>query len=243
MDRLKLLIADAGEEFRLALAENARGFYRVRTAQEGKETLQLLLEFKPDILVLDMMLPGLDGVSILQSAADRGICPVVLAVTKFASDYLVEAAYRLGVAYMMVKPCDVKAVAARITELTQLRAPVERSVQDPRVAASNMLLALGVSTKLRGYGYLREAVAEAVYHPGQMITKELYPKVGKLCDASPVQVERSIRSAIAKAWQQRDEGVWRQIFQVSPGSALERPTNAVFISGIAERIILEDEVG
>ena len=90
MDRLKLLIADAGEEFRLALAENARGFYRVRTAQEGKETLQLLLEFKPDILVLDMMLPGLDGVSILQSAADRGICPVVLAVTKFASDYLVD---------------------------------------------------------------------------------------------------------------------------------------------------------
>lgn len=243
MDRLKLLIADAGEEFRLTLAENSRGLYRVRTAQEGKETLQLLLEFKPDILVLDMMLPGLDGVSILQSAADRGICPAVLAVTKFASDYLVEAAYRLGVAYMMVKPCDVKAVAARITELTQLRSPAERSVQDPRVAASNMLLALGVSTKLRGYGYLREAIAEAVHHPGQMITKELYPKVGKLCDASSVQVERSIRSAISKAWQQRDEAVWRQIFQVSQGSALERPTNAVFISGIAERIILEDEVG
>ena len=243
MDRLKLLIADAGEEFRLALAEFSRGFYRVRMAQEGKEALQLLLEFKPDIVVLDMMLPGLDGVSILKAAADQGICPVVLAVTKFASDYLVEAAYRLGVAYMMVKPCDVKAVAARITELTQLHSPVERFVQDPRVAASNMLLALGVSTKLRGYGYLREAIAETVHNPGQMVTKELYPKVGKLCDATPTQVERSIRSAIAKAWQQRDEAIWRQIFRTSPGNVLERPTNAVFISGIAERIILEEEIG
>ena len=217
--------------------------YQTDAAVDGEEALAKFFEDHYDLILLDVMLPGLDGVSILQTAADRGICPVVLAVTKYASDYLVEAAYRLGVAYMMVKPCDVKAVASRIAELTQLHSPVERSVQDPRVTASNMLLALGVSTKLRGYGYLREAVAETVRNPGQMVTKELYPKVGKLCDATPVQVERSIRSAIAKAWQQRDDAVWRQIFRISPGSTLERPTNAVFISGIAQRIILEEEIG
>ena len=243
MDRLKLLIADILPEFRTALAEQTGGLYRVRTAQEGREALQLMLDFKPDIVVLDMMLPGLDGISILQEAADRGIRPVVLAVTKYASDYLVNAAGRLDVAYMMVKPCDVEAVAARIAELMQLRSPAERSVQDPRVAASNMLLAMGISTKLRGYGYLREAIAETVHNPGQMVTKELYPKVGKRCDANAVQVERSIRSAIAKAWQQRDEAVWRQVFQVSPGSVPARPTNAVFISGVAERIVLEEEFG
>lgn len=243
LDRLKLLIADAGEEFRLALAEQTRGIYRIRITQEGKETLQTMLDFKPDIAVLDMMLPGLDGVSILQAASDAGIRPVVLAVTKYASDYLVEAATRLNVAYLMVKPCDVKATVSRLKELTELRTPSEKTGRDPRVAASNMLLKLSVSTKLRGYAYLREAVAETVRCPGQMVTKELYPKVGKLCDATSVQVERSIRSAIAKAWEQRDEVIWRHVFRTQPGSQPERPTNAVFISQLAEWIILEDEIG
>lgn len=243
LDRLKLLIADAGEEFRLALTEHSRGLYRIRVTQEGKETLQMMLEFKPDVVVLDMMLPGLDGVSILESAAEAGIRPVVLAVTKYASDYLVDAAARLDVAYMMVKPCDVKATASRLRELTEHSAPSEKSVQDPRAAASNILLKLGVSTKLRGYGYLREAVAETVRCPGQMVTKELYPKVGKLCDATAVQVERSVRSAIAKAWEHRDEAQWRHIFRTPPGGTPERPTNAVFISRIAEWIILEEEIG
>ena len=81
---------------------------------------------------------------------------------------------------------------------------------------------------------------ETVRCPGQMVTKELYPKVGKICGASATQVERSIRNAIGKAWEQRDEAAWRQIFQPASGGVLERPTNAVFISCIAERIGLEE---
>lgn len=239
MERQKLLIADSGEEFRQALAEQTRGFYKVRVCQEGKETLQTLLTFKPDAMVLDMMLPGLDGVSILQAAADAGIRPAVIAVTKFASDYLAESAHRLGVGYMMVKPCDVEATVSRLQELTQLREnPIAH--QDPWVMASVMLMELGISTKLRGYAYLREAIVETMRCPGQMVTKELYPKVGKLCGASSTQVERSIRNAICKAWEQRNEAVWRQIFLPAPGGALERPTNAAFISCIAERIGLEE---
>lgn len=239
MERLKLLIADSSEEFRQALAEQTRGFYKVRVCHEGKETLQTIFSFKPDAVVLDMMLPGLDGVTILQTAADAGIRPVVLAVTKFASDYLAEAAHRLGVGYMMVKPCDVDATVSRLQELTQLR-NAGSVLQDPWVMVSVMLLELGISTKLRGYAYLREAIMETVRCPGQMVTKELYPKVGKICGATAVQVERSIRSAIAKAWNQRDEAAWRQLFPSASAGLLERPTNAVFISCIAERIGLEE---
>lgn len=239
MERMKLLIADSGEEFRQALAEQTRGIYKVRVCQEGKETLQTILSFKPDAMVLDMMLPGLDGVSILQAAADVGIRPTVIAVTKFASDYLAESAHRLGVGYMMVKPCDVDATVSRLQELTQLRDSAAAH-QDPWVMASVMLLELGISTKLRGYAYLREAIMETLRCPGQMVTKELYPAVGKVCGATSTQVERSIRSAIVKAWNQRDEGTWRQIFPVAAGGVLERPTNAVFISCIAERIGLEE---
>ena len=236
---LKLLIADACEEYRLALAEQIRGEYRVRICQEGKETLQMMLRFKPDLVVLDMMLPGLDGISILQAASDAGIHPVVLATTKFTSDYLAESAHRLGIGYLMVKPCDVKATALRLRDLKEHVILPETVQSEPRTAVSNVLLALGFSTKLRGYGYLREAILETMRCPGQMVTKELYPKVGKCYGATGTQVERSVRSAIGKAWEKREESLWRQYFQSSSDGTLERPTNSVLISVIAERMNLE----
>lgn len=236
MEMLKLLIADAGEEFRQSLAEQVRGAYRLRTCQEGRETLDMMLAFKPDLVVLDMMLPGLDGISILQEAIRCGVRPMVLATTKFANDYVVESAARLGVGYMMVKPCDVKATAQRLQDLAEHLDRPAVARPEPRTAVSNILLALGISTKLRGYAYLREAILETANRPGQSVTKELYPAVGKICGATKTQVERSIRSAINKAWDHRDEVLWRRCFQPAPADPLERPTNAVFITCIADRV-------
>ena len=236
MEMLKLLIADAGEGFRQALSEQLRGTYRIRVCREGRETLEMMLAFKPDLVVLDMMLPGLDGISILQEAAHSGLHPMVLATTKYANDFLVEAASRLEVGYMMVKPCDVQATVQRLRDLAEhIRQPVVVR-PDPRTAVSNVLLAMGISTKLRGYAYLREAILEMMHNPGQSVTKELYPAVGKLCGATKTQVERSIRSAIGKAWENRDEAMWRLYFQSAPAGSMERPSNAVFISGIADRL-------
>lgn len=241
MEMLKLLIADAGEEFRLALAEQVGGAYRIRICQEGTEALDMMLAFKPDLVVLDMMLPGLDGISILEEAARVGLRPVVLATTKMATDYVVEAAARLGVGYMMVKPCDVKATAARLQDLTAHLEPMTVARPEPRTVVSNILLALGISTKLRGYAYLREAILETVNRPGQSVTKELYPVVGKICGATKIQVERSIRSAISKAWDHRDEALWRMYFQRLPEDVMERPTNAVFITCIADRVSMDQD--
>lgn len=238
---LKLLIADAGEDFRRALAEQVRGEYRIRVCQEGHETLEMLLAFKPDLLVLDMMLPGLDGITLLQEAARVGVRPVVLAVTKFNSDYMVGAAGRLGVGYMMVKPCDVKAAASRLRDLSEHVDEVVVSRPDPRTEVSGILLALGISTKLRGYAYLREAILEMMNRPGQSITKELYPAVGKLCNATGTQVERSIRSAIEKAWKNRDEAIWKLHLCVENGELPERLTNSEFITRIADRLGMERE--
>ena len=237
----KLLIADSLEEFRLALAAKTRGLYRVRVCQNGNEALQEMLSFKPDLVVLDLLMPGLDGISILQEAQEAGIKPQVLAVAKYFNDYMAEASYRLDVGFVMVKPCQMKAVLARLSDLAQRLDSATVVRQDPRNAVSNMLCDLGISTKLRGYAYLREAILEIMRNPGQMITKELYPKVGKLCNANGIQVERSIRSAITKAWQKRDEALWRSYFGSNADGIPEKPTNAVFISMLAERLRLNPE--
>lgn len=242
MEMLKLLIADTGEEFRQSLADQVRGAYRIRVCQEGNQTLEMLLSFKPDLLVLDMMLPGLDGVSILEAIHRCGLHPTVLAVTKWPTDYMVQAASRYGVSYMMTKPCDVKAVAARLKDLAELAEPAEITAPDLRTVVSNILLNLGFSTKLQGYVFLREAILEMANNPGQGVTKILYPAVGKICGASKDQVERSIRSAIKKAWDKRDEAMWRLYFPVSSDGAVARPTNSELIAALADRINMDRNV-
>lgn len=234
-----LLIADANEEFRMALAEQLKGVYGVRCCADGKQALSLAYSLKPDVLVVDLMLPELDGISLLQQIAQAGLHPMVLATTRFANDYVLAAAERLGVGYVMVKPCDVRATAARIGDLTEHLKPIVPASPDPHTAVTNMLLDLGFPTKLRGFDFLREAALETLRNPGQLMTKELYPKVAKICGGNAQQVERSIRSAIAAAWTHRDEQVWRMYFPSKGQGLLEKPTNSEMISCLANRAGLQ----
>lgn len=234
MEARRLLIADGTEEFVSALAAALRGVYELRTCRTGTEALELVRTYRPDVMVLDLMLPGLDGISLLQSQPMQELRPIVLAVSRFSSDYLVESIAQLGVGYMMMKPCDIKATVARIGDLTQRIKSPAVAPADNKTRITNTLLTLGVPTKLRGYAYVREAVEVMAERPGLSITKELYPTVGQRCDASAENVERSIRGAIASAWKNRDEQVWRMYFGGNAGQPLRRPTNAAFISRLAD---------
>ena len=233
---LKLLIADGTDAFRQALTENLKEHYVVRVCQEGHETLAMLLSFKPDLLVLDLMLPGLEGISVLQRAAESGVEPVVLATTRYCNDYVSDVISRLNVGYVMVKPCDVQAATARLLDLTE-RLKEQPVVQpDDRTVVSNILLTLGVPTNLRGYCYLRDAILAEIREPGQQVTKTLYPDVGKPYGASGAQVERSIRTAIEKAWNLRNDRQWRQYFAADGTGVVPKPSNAVFISTLAYHV-------
>lgn len=238
MEMLKLLIADGTEGFRQALADALSGAYYIRTCCDGREALALIKSYSPDVMVLDLMLPGLDGISLLQQAAASGMQPMVLATSRFVNDYVLEAVDRLGVGYLMLKPCDVSATVARISDLSQRIRPPLLGKPDPRTHVSNLLLALGVPTKLRGYAYLREAVLLMAARPGQSITKELYPAVGEICGTTAMHVERSARSAIAAAWEHRDDRLWALYFPPDGAGCPSRPTNAGFISRLADGLLL-----
>lgn len=228
---LKLLIADCNEDFRLALAEALRGHYHVLCSHSGKEALHTLLTEKPDVLVLDLMLPELDGITLLENAVAEGVRPKVLVATALLTDYVLGSAQRLGIGYAMRKPCDIQAAVARIHDLGQpLNPPVRK--QDPRSQVSQLLLSLSLSTKHNGYGYLTEAILMYARNPEQAITKVLYPEVAKIFGRNKGHVERSIRSALEAAWDHGDPAVWRQYF---PGAQC-RPSNAVFISRMAEAL-------
>lgn len=239
MEKLKLLIADGSAAFRIDLSQALRDTYHIRVAQEGHEALALLQSFAPDILVLDMMLPGLDGISLLQKAAELEIRPVVLATTRLLSDYMTQTLERLCVGYVMVKPCDACAVAARIADLAQNQKTPLFANPDPHTLISNILLNLGIPTKLKGYGYLREAIEIFAQNPEQTITKELYSEVGNRCHATITQVERSIRTAIETAWEHQNSQAWWRYFPAGEMETAGRPTNGEFVSRLADHLTLE----
>lgn len=233
MNTQRLLIADHSDEFRAALTEMLSDQFLIQTAKNGEEAWLVLQNFLPDILVLDVLLPETDGISLLQRCADRDIHPAVLVTTRITSEYLMNTLTRLGVSYILLKPCQTCAVADRIREMGDLL-PLPSVL--PRESMDEILLRLGFSRKLSGTRYLQQAIRLFAKDPQQMLTKELYAKVGQLFHASSSQVERSIRNAIAVAWGGRDEKMWMRYFPTGKNGTVRRPTNGELITRLSEFI-------
>lgn len=241
MEMRKVLIADSSEEFTEALSAVLRGSCFIRVVSSGVQALEQLRVYRPDVLVLDLMLPELDGISLLQVAAAENLVPCTIAVTRFASPYVTDAIARFGASYVMLKPCDIDGVAARVRDLAeQARRPVVAQ-PDMRNTVSNVLISLRVPTKLRGYGCAREAVLCLMRNPDMSITKELYPAVASICDGNAAQVERAIRGAINAAWTHQNEVAWRKYFQPCADGTIPRPSNAEFLLRIVDQLTLEQD--
>lgn len=226
-----LLIADSNEEFAQALAQVLQKRYQVYYCTNGREALSLLRRIQPDIVVLDLMLPELDGISLLHTAAQEEVYPMVLAITDLVSEYILDSVRQLGIGYLMRKPCDVQATAARVGDLHQSLHPQE-PVQDPYSIMGDLLISMSLLPKHNGYHYVRECIVRSSHLPGQAVTKVLYPEVGSLFHAESTSVEHSIRTALAYAWKHRDPQVWEVYFP----KCTQCPSNAVFISRMAEVI-------
>ena len=167
--RTSILIADNSEEFCGSLStalQRTERFNLVGTACDGEQAMQLLEERKPDILVLDLMLAKKDGLSILKSMTGWERRPAVVATSGFMTDYVASAAAGLGVAYLILKPCDMEALVDRLEELrgdTGRSIPVRRAPgQSIEALVTGIINEIGVPAHIKGYQYLREAIIIAV---------------------------------------------------------------------------------
>lgn len=231
MEQQRVLIADSQQTFSRALANLLRPQFDVRLAQNGFDAWQQLETFVPDVLVLDLLLPDLDGISLLHRCAKENICPTTLAITRLCSDYVISSLSELGVSYILPKPCHPENAAGCIRRMCQAPAPLTSKPTLPDTVC--LLQQLGLSGKLTGSRYLDCAVPLFSRNPDQMLTKELYGTVAQQFHASAAQVERSIRTAIHSAWLTRDERVWRRFFPTGEDGTVRRPTNGEFISRLA----------
>ena len=243
-----IFIADSTEEFcssLIAQLQRVGGFQIAGTANDGEQAIRLITEKKPDILVLDLMLSKQDGISVLKAIDRMEHRPVTLATSGFVTEYVANAAASLGVRYLMLKPCDMTAVAERLEEIRggeNLRLPIRRTDKTSiETMVTGIIHEIGVPAHIKGYQYLREAIIIAVNDMDVInaITKVLYPQVAKTFQTTPSRVERAIRHAIEVAWDRGDLDTLQRFFGYTVSNTKGKPTNSEFIALIADKLQLQ----
>lgn len=233
-EMLKILVADSTAEFCAAVAEAFEGRYQVTVCHDGKTALNAICTERPDILWLDLMLPRLDGITILQSLALAGISPKVLACSRYFSDYATAFLSSIDACWVMNKPCDLAAALMRIADVAVMLLDADTDTpRGPGEVAYQILISLGLAGKRSGHKCLLSALRLKALDEQLQVTKTLYPEVARECGGTPASVERAIRCVLSVAWEKRNPEIWRLYF---PNHEIRCPSNGVFIDAIADRI-------
>ena len=239
----RVLVADGSEAFTESLAAllRERGYAVTGTASDGDRALELLRQSLPDVLILDLMLPRRDGLSILKELPKENR-PRIILLSVFTTDYIAAAAASFGVDYLLLKPVSQKNVVDRMEEVLETaRNAASAAGPDIETMVTNVIHEIGVPAHIKGYQYLREAIIIAVNDMDVInaVTKVLYPQVAKTFSTTPSRVERAIRHAIEVAWDRGDLDTLQRFFGYTVSNTKGKPTNSEFIALIADRLQLQ----
>ena len=249
MNPIRILIADDNDELRQTMAQYLRQQQDIAVAGEaanGTDALKLIRDKQPDVMLLDMIMPALDGFGVLTQLQrlPQEKRPRVIAVTALGRDDFIRRAVDLGVQYYMIKPVDLPVLLERIRDVMQDGLPEEPArpfgsqtmTLDDRL--SNLFLGMGIPAHIKGYQYLREAIKLVIENPHMIngITKELYPAIAHRFNTSSSKVERAIRHAIEVAWSRGRVDTLNKAFGCYVAQPDDKPTNGEFIALVADKL-------
>lgn len=266
--QLKVVIADSNLQERESkqLSMEARGMKVILSTGDGNKVLKVINDGKADIVVMDMVLSGVDGIGILEES--RNICekkPIIIIQTALRMENLVERAIKFGADYYMMKPVSNQMLINRVMQLVSKRYTREsegslgnifrknaREYEPARainnvcsgnleIDVTNLLLEIGIPAHIKGYQYIREGIMLSFYDKNMLhyITKCLYPTIAKKYKTTSSSVERTIRHAIEVAFRRGNRQVLEEIFSNTICSKKTKPTNSEFIALLTDKLRLE----
>ena len=209
MKEINVAIVDDDGEFLSTVKmffAGERGYNVVATARSGREGVDAILASSPDVVILDMTLPEMDGFEVMSEARLGGSRAKFIALSAIGEDEYALRAMRSGASHFMLKPISFLSLKNRIDEIvgvaatTVLLRPAQNRMLDERI--TNIFISVGIPAHIKGYQFLREAVKMAIEEPEiiNSITKQLYPSIADRFATSASKVERAIRHAIEVAW-------------------------------------------
>ena len=219
----------------------------VLTAVNGKEGLDLIVNQKDkyDLILMDLIMPEIDGIALLEKMKEKNIQKHVIILTSYKKEYTVKAVSEYNIDYYMLKPFNLESLEKRILEIMNVK---ERKVSDKemdlRIKISDMLHNLGVPSHSRGYQYIRDGIVMMYEEPDMLkgITKEIYPELALKYNTTTSRVERAIRHAIEVSWSRGDYQLMDKYFGNSIDYDKSKPTNAEFIITLTDRLRLDNKV-
>lgn len=244
-DKKKIVLADAAEEFRQMLADMIGGEADLTVCAQtasGEELLDLIARHRPDVVVMDLMLSGMDGLEVLEELGENR--PKVLVLSAFGGPALAGQISQRGGDYCMLKPCRPQSVVERarlLCDVPALQLQEEGDARDLERQVTAIIHEIGVPAHIKGYQYLREAIMMSVEDVEMLgsITKILYPTIAKKYQTTPSRVERAIRHAIEVAWSRGRMETLDALFGYTINTGKGKPTNSEFIALIADKIRLQ----
>ena len=266
-EKITVLIADDNAEFATTLASylsNHEDMEVIGKAKDGNEALELIKQMQPDIVLLDVIMPHLDGLGVLEAlpALNLSKVPLCIMLSAVGQDKITQRAINLGAEYYVVKPFDIELLIKRIKEVKTHQngsirptfnnreikaqyieiAPEEKkNEKNLEALVTNVIHEVGVPAHIKGYQYLREAIMMVINDIDviNQITKQLYPEIASRYNTTPSRVERAIRHAIEVAWGRGEQTTVESIFGYTVSASKGKPTNSEFIAMIADKLRLE----
>lgn len=253
-NRLTVLIADDNRDFCDVMKnyiEKQEDMEVIATASDGITAFEIIKTEKPDIALIDHIMPKLDGLGLLEKLQSENInetyCIMLTAVN---NERITVRSFELGAKYYILKPFDMEFLTGVIRELKKENKPVLNKMYTPQSANKELDLEarvtavlhdIGVPAHIRGYHYMREAIILAINDIDVLnyITKELYPAIAHKCGTTSSRVERAIRHAIEVAWSRGRIEAIDALFGYTVSNNKGKPTNSEFIALIADRLRLE----
>ena len=244
------------------ILEKEDGIHVVGKADNGEDAYNMIVETNPDIVLMDVIMPRLDGISVMERVRNNSQMkgtPSFIMVTAASSQNVTEDAFRLGANYYIMKPFSRDVVLDKIRRVSRGRVRAAAAgdhggvrrvqpyldkaaymEQNLETDVTQMLHEIGIPAHIKGYQYLRDAIIMSVQDAEMLssVTKILYPTIAKRHQTTPSRVERAIRHAIEVAWDRGDIEVLNSYFGYTVNALRGKPTNSEFIAMIADRMSL-----
>ena len=266
-EKIRILVSDDNQDFTTTLENyltKDESLEVIGVARDGQEAYNKIIELKPDIVLLDVIMPHLDGLGVLEKlqASNLEKKPMCIILSAVGQDKITQKAIELGAQYYIVKPFDINILIKRIKEIKYYQ-PTQNKInyvgkeiktqyidispnntknqENLEALVTNMIHEVGVPAHIKGYQYLREAIIMVIKNIDMInqITKQLYPEIAETYHTTPSRVERAIRHAIEVAWWRGQQATVERIFGYTVSAAKGKPTNSEFIAMIADKLRLE----
>ncbi len=260
MSNINVAIADDNEKIRQNLQElvsKEGDMTIVGSASNGLDALNMIRVSHPDVVLLDIIMPKMDGLGVLEKVnKDKTLLkkPAFIILTAMGQEEVMEEALGLGAKYVLLKPYDRNALLKKIRQIKNGKGirknefiKLEEKTQEQdmdyqlEIIVTNIIHEIGVPAHIKGYQYLRDSIIMSVNNMDILnsITKQLYPTIAKMHETTPSRVERAIRHAIEVAWNRGKMDTINELFGYSIQAGKGKPTNSEFIALIADKIRLE----